>query len=456
MALENSPSPTEMPIVQFRIERGDTVVGTDGVLGQVEQIVVERENRQLRSLIMRGTDSENKVELPANHIVRTLEHQVELNIGRNDLQAHPDLAAPYDPNQFVPIFEGPQKAENVAGEVSAESGEPVVTEVEPNAAELISARPEIAPEGEMETMTVNPPVGETEPDIVIRPSDLRQPQAAEAARGEDRVVESPSVVPAAEVPPEARGAFTLPEDKDLMGAEAPPTPTGRQLPPSGKTSPSEVSAEQMEEEEFELVEQFEPFFLPENMTFREVRLPWRTLAAITGLAVASVTAGYLIWRWRHETANPVGNEVARKATKLGMKVSRWQPRRAARATVRETRHQLRDTLESARASAEDVRENVRHMARASQRTLKDTAKTPPERLRWFQRGARTGRALNTTQMLGTRLRATASEWMARPRMADVGEDASAPRIAETRPMAPTRTWIILRPSRVPDTTQTPS
>ncbi|HEX6122096.1 MAG TPA: hypothetical protein VFY89_02995, partial [Ktedonobacterales bacterium] len=422
MALENTPSPTDMPIARFRIERGDTVVGTDGVLGQVEQIIVEREDRQLRSLIMRGADSTEEIELPANHIVRTLEHQVELNIGRNDLTRRADLATPYDPNQFVPIFEGPQEAKNVAGEVSAESGEPVVTEVESDAAELVSARPEIAPEGELETVAVNPPSGET-------------------ARGEDRVIETPSIVPAAELAPEA--AFKLPEDKDLMGAEAPPTPTGRQLPPSGQTSPSAASPEQVEEEEFELVEQYEPFFLPENVTFREAGVPWRALMVITGVAAAGATAGFLVWRWRHARATRVKGKVALTAGKTEMRAGRWRPKQAARSTAQETRQRLRETLERARQSMGEARENLPRTAQTSQR-LTDAAKTPTRRLRWFRRGAGGMRALTRLQMLGAR---------AGGAPADSGE---MPELAETRPVAPTRGWIILRPSRVPDRIQTPS
>jgi hypothetical protein len=490
MALENSPSPTDMPIVQFRIERGDTVVGTDGVLGQVEQIVVERENRQLRSLILRGSDAVDDVELPASHILRTVEHQVELNIGRNDLRRDADLATPYDPDRFVPIYEGPQTPESTAGAVSAESDLPVVTGVEADAAELVSARPEIAPEGEVENVAVSPHTGETAPlsdtpesvrqDVAtarnLPPDVVERPSEAQQTRGEDRVIETPSVVPAAEVPPEAQAAPTMSEAQEIMAAEAPPTPTDRQLPPTGETTASAVNElpdevadpDLIEEEEFELAEQYEPFFIPEGAFAEREPIRWGPLAAITGLAIAGATASFLIWRWRMDTAMQVKSKVAMKTGKMGLKLGQRQLRRTARSTAHETRHLLRDTIEDVREGAEDVRENLLRMAHVSQRSLTDAANTPAERLRWFRRGARTGRALTTPMTLGARLRANAGIGMARAKgsadttaarlRANGATDhaSTAPRDIETRPVTPTRTWIILRSNRVPDTTRIPS
>ncbi|MBF6591439.1 MAG: PRC-barrel domain-containing protein, partial [Ktedonobacterales bacterium] len=173
MDLENMASPTDMNVVQFRIERGATAVGTDGVLGRVEHIVVERETRQLRSLIVRSLDSIREFELPAQHILRAVGHQVELDIGGSDLTAHPELAMPYDPHQYVPLYEGPQIPESAAGRASAATDSPVVTDVERDAAELVSANPSLAPEGITETVAINPRTGETAP-LNDTPDDVRR------------------------------------------------------------------------------------------------------------------------------------------------------------------------------------------------------------------------------------------------------------------------------------------
>src|SRR5215469_4194337 len=106
MALQGTPGPSDAHLVQFRIERGATALGTDGALGSVEQIVVDRETGELRALIVRSNTGEGEFELPAIHVSRATGDKVYLDIGRTDLAQHPDLAHPYNPQAYAPVYRG--------------------------------------------------------------------------------------------------------------------------------------------------------------------------------------------------------------------------------------------------------------------------------------------------------------------------------------------------------------
>lgn len=142
MALNETP-PTSgqagQPLSAAHLERGMAAVGPDGPFGTIEQIVVERGTGALRSLIIRGTDSGAEFELPAKHVdtTRTTARQVFFDIGRADLAKQPGLAAPYDPDQYVPVYQGEIAPHEQAARVAMEQSQPVVTEVEQNAAEVI-------------------------------------------------------------------------------------------------------------------------------------------------------------------------------------------------------------------------------------------------------------------------------------------------------------------------------
>lgn len=149
MALHNTPDSSQANIVQYRIERGAAAVGTDGPLGTVEQIVVDRDSGELRALIVRSDDGGSEFELPAEHVRRATGDQVYLDIGRADMATRPDLATPYDPSQYVPVYQGETTSQGEASRTAIDTEHPVVTEVEDNAAELVA--PQTAPEPQEQT-----------------------------------------------------------------------------------------------------------------------------------------------------------------------------------------------------------------------------------------------------------------------------------------------------------------
>lgn len=358
MALENTANADSMNLVQFRFERGDSVVGTDGPLGRVEQIVVAPDSGELRSLIVRENDSVREVELPANLIVRTLDHEVEVSIGRDDLTAHPELATPYDPSHYIPVFEGTRMPDSQAGIVSAQTDHPVVTEVEPEAAELVSARAELAPEGEIEAIPMDGQMAHV----------ADAPQApASAPAAEDRVVEPPRVVPAAETPPaeEMEAAPMVPPGEDLMALESPPTPVDRQLPPAGETSDSDVVAaevtaiEELTEsdiggEDMELTEQIVPFFVTEDELEPLGGIPWGALLAVVAMTAAGV-GGVALWRARAR----MRCAAATRGSGLPLRLGRWQMPREVNRMARDAGDTLQDALQSVREQAEQMMARMR-------------------------------------------------------------------------------------------------
>jgi gas vesicle protein len=144
MALHGTPGNGEGNVVQFRIERGALAMGTDEALGTVEQIVVDRETGELRALIVRSNAGDGEFELPASHVMRATGDHVYLDIGRTDLARHPDLANPYNPHQYVPVYQNPPAPGDEATRTAISTEHPVVTGVEEDAAELVAPETAVA------------------------------------------------------------------------------------------------------------------------------------------------------------------------------------------------------------------------------------------------------------------------------------------------------------------------
>ncbi|HEV8190773.1 MAG TPA: PRC-barrel domain-containing protein, partial [Ktedonobacterales bacterium] len=142
MTLENTPESGGANVSRVHIERGAVVMGTDGPLGTVEQIVMDENTGELRALIVRGgrigADTE-EVEIAASNVVpgTAAGHQVDLDIGLADIRAHPDLVRSYDPNRYVPVHEEVVLAASEASRAAAFSERPVVAEIRENAAEIV-------------------------------------------------------------------------------------------------------------------------------------------------------------------------------------------------------------------------------------------------------------------------------------------------------------------------------
>src|SRR5579872_5572589 len=141
MAVQNTQNASgegDTNVVQFRIERGAEAMASDGRIGIVEQIVVDRTNGQLLALVIRGEETNTEFEMPASHVLRATGDHVYLDISRTELMSHPEMTTPYDPEQYVPMYQGDAMPPGVASRVAAEQEKPVITDVEENAARLIA------------------------------------------------------------------------------------------------------------------------------------------------------------------------------------------------------------------------------------------------------------------------------------------------------------------------------
>lgn len=141
MAVQNTQNASgdgDTGVVQFRIERGAEAMASDGRIGIVEQIVVDRTNGQLLALVIRGEETNTEFEMPASHVLRATGNHVYLDISRTELMSHPEMTTPYDPEQYVPVYQGDAMPPGVASRVAAEHEKPVITDVEENAARLVA------------------------------------------------------------------------------------------------------------------------------------------------------------------------------------------------------------------------------------------------------------------------------------------------------------------------------
>lgn len=199
---QNLPNPSEAHVARFRIERGANAVGTDGILGTVQQIVVDHDTGQLRALIIRSAETGREFELPASYVRQTNGNQVLLALSRTQLAAHPELTAPYDPDHYVPLYEGVRLPTSTAAETSITSDRPVVTRIENDAAELVSAEPDLAPTAPRETVIRQQGGAQTAP---VYQDPVADHVAAAAAEGLPpnlgRPTAPPPAQPRAPVPP---------------------------------------------------------------------------------------------------------------------------------------------------------------------------------------------------------------------------------------------------------------
>ncbi|MGH2517669.1 MAG: hypothetical protein ACRDHP_18625 [Ktedonobacterales bacterium] len=128
-------------------------MSTDGLIGIVEQIVIDRTSGQLLSLVIRGEETNTEFEMPASHVRRATGNHVYLDVSRAELMNHPEITAPYDPEQYVPVYQGDAMPHGVASRVAAEQETPVITDVEENAAELVAPEMASTPPPEPATRT---------------------------------------------------------------------------------------------------------------------------------------------------------------------------------------------------------------------------------------------------------------------------------------------------------------
>ena len=135
MDTEHTQDLTGEGLQQFRIERGAQALGTDGPLGTVQQVVVDRETGELQSLVVRG-EAGMDYELPADSVETATGDEVRLSIGRKDLAARPSLAQPYNPDLYSEVETGQVVPPGEAAEMAQDS--PVLTNIESDAVDVMA------------------------------------------------------------------------------------------------------------------------------------------------------------------------------------------------------------------------------------------------------------------------------------------------------------------------------
>lgn len=173
MATQQGPTPDDTGLVQFQIQRGAQAEATDGLVGTVEQIVVDRNTGELRALVIRSADGRSEFELPAQFVRRSTGDHVYLGLSTEQIASNPRLTQPYDPNQYIPVYEGQMEPASGASEIAHETGHPIVTDVETDSAQVVApVSPERTPANE-------PPVTATRA-AVNAPEQRATPTDAEA------------------------------------------------------------------------------------------------------------------------------------------------------------------------------------------------------------------------------------------------------------------------------------
>jgi hypothetical protein len=256
------------------IERGAVVMGTDGPLGTIEQIVMDENTGELRALILRGghsgADTED-VEIAAAHVVpgTAVGQQVNLDIGMADIRAHPELAHPYDPHQYVPIHEEVVLPSSEADRAAVFSERPVVTEIRDNAAEVVVPGPGSASLETEETIAGEHPdaspmqtalTADEQPTLVLRaPRSLSEREQALDTPA-PRVDVEPAITPdevaatAAEVPYQSDAStVSTVSTTDRVPDESPADITNANPAPdlgASNTVPEASSVNEVDEDEW--------------------------------------------------------------------------------------------------------------------------------------------------------------------------------------------------------------
>ncbi len=237
-----TPDLEQSGIRKLRVQRGAEVVGTDGSLGTVELVVIDRTTGELQSLVLRG-EAGMDIQLPSDLVESATGDHVYLSIGKADLAAHPEIATPHNPDAYVSVDEGavmpPSEALRAHGDV------PVLTRMEADAVEF-SAPAQTNGGAQLDTIQRNASLPDLadQPTIPISTSDLTDaptagpeptPPATPAS-----VTDVPRVVPLSATPPAILSAIpeAAPlEDQDTaMWRETPAiSTTAAEKPPMTPT-----------------------------------------------------------------------------------------------------------------------------------------------------------------------------------------------------------------------------
>jgi gas vesicle protein len=141
MNLDNTMAPGtvgDSEVVPLRIERGAEVIGTDGPLGTVAQVVMNARTGQLQDIVVRPERSAQEIAIPVGHIARASGAQLYLDFSRADMAANPGLVQPYNPGQYVAVAPEATVAPAKAAQVASATEQPVVTNLEQDAVEVLA------------------------------------------------------------------------------------------------------------------------------------------------------------------------------------------------------------------------------------------------------------------------------------------------------------------------------
>lgn len=179
--------------VHMRIQRGARAIGTDGDLGSVEQIVVDQATGEVRALVVQRPDDGTSFELPIDIVTRATSDEVQIDLASADLDRRPDVARPYNPDDYVAMQPDNTAPRVRATSIAQDTDHPVVTNVESDAADLVATpNARLAANATAERATSRSPSQSITADADEGSADtLLRHDASRADIGEETVTSAP-------------------------------------------------------------------------------------------------------------------------------------------------------------------------------------------------------------------------------------------------------------------------
>lgn len=172
----DEPSLTPGPTTQIRLSRGAIAMGTDGVIGTLHQIIMDQHTGELQALVIL-TDSGQRLELSATHVLRATADAVDTDVSIADLRAHPELAKLYNPDKYVPV----QEDRVVDPSAASDTHHPVVTNIEHDAVGVAVPTDDSVTPAEPEVTVAEAAPTTPQPEPVLPPGAALAPAASATA-----------------------------------------------------------------------------------------------------------------------------------------------------------------------------------------------------------------------------------------------------------------------------------
>lgn len=426
MATEEPLPATPGRTTAIRISRGARAMGTDEALGVVYQIIMNQRTGELQALVI-TTASAQHLELPATHLLRATEDTIYLDLAAADLCLRPDLAAPYNPDQYVPVRAYPVFSPREASQGASSSACPLVTNIEHDAvgvvapesergplppSSLIPTAPLIEPSsGEhhsaavADTATPESVANADEPSASGLARDELDEATAEATPGDAESashawlppiavpiftvagVESATVVPASE---DTMNEPTEEEEGSafMEGSMPPVNPVNPGMMSNVIHSDDDTITEVFDESQQAYTRSTPPdaparVWAPQGLASSSAESNGSRLSWAPAVALGVVFVGVATW----STVRAI-RRGRRKAALAAMnaRISAETWRAAVRDSVRGAGKSAVDLAQTVRASAQEIAANPRDTATDAFSNLAEF----PARYRWFRRGVRVG------------------------------------------------------------------